>query len=121
MKGQIFIIISVLILIALYMTSTSIKTTNVKHDETFYQSFTNLKNELIKTIDLSLINQENLEENLNDFIDFSKEVFKKRGYIEKVEYSISYGQPIVIYLNVSLSSANSYLLDSLIINRTVYS
>jgi len=121
MKGQIFIITSILILVALLITRASTKTIDVKQDEIFYESFSNLKNELIKTVDLALINQESVSTRLDDFIGFSKDVFKGKGYIESVNYTVLSGHTTVVYLNVSLSSGNSYLLDSLIINRTVYS
>jgi hypothetical protein len=121
MKGQIFIIASVLILIALLMTRFSTKTVDIKEDETFYESFSNLKTELTRTVDLSLINQDIVQEKLNDFIGFSTEVFNKKGYTENVSYQISQnGETTTVYLNVSLKNDKSYLLDSLIINRTVY-
>lgn len=120
MKGQIFIITSILVLLALFITRISTKTIDVKQDELFYESFSNLKNELIKTVDLALINGESVSERLGNFTDFSKDVFKKKGYTENVIYSISPGPTTIVYLNISLSSSNSYLLESLIINRTVY-
>jgi len=121
MKGQIFIIASVLILLALLVTRLSTRTIDIKQDEIFYESFSNLKSELIKTIDLALINQESVSARLDDFIDFSKDVFNKKGYTEAVNYQISQnGGTTIVYLNVSLTNDKSYLLDSLIINRTVY-
>jgi len=122
MKGQIFIIASILVLLALFITRLNTQTVDVGQDEMFYEGFSNLKTELIKTVDLSLLNQlSDLQPNLNDFIGFSKEVFKKRGYTESVTYSISSEHTIVVYMNISLSSKNYYLLENLIINRTVYS
>jgi hypothetical protein len=120
MKGQIFIIASILVLLALFMTRLSTQTIDVRQDETFYESFSNLKSELIKTIDLALINQESVSDKLDDFINFSNNTFKKKGYTESVIYSISSGPTTIVYMNVSLSSKNYYLLESLIINRTVY-
>lgn len=120
MKGQIFIIASILVLLALFITRLSTQTVDVRQDELFYESFTNLKNELIKTIDISLINQDSVSANLNDSIDFSTNVFKKKGYVENVAYSISSGPTTIVYMNVSLSSRNYYLIENLIINRTVY-
>jgi len=121
MKGQIFIITSVLILLALLLTSITIKTSNIRKDEVFYESFSNLENELIRTVDIALINKESAYFRLNDFIDFSTNFLKKKGYTENVAYSISsIGLNTVVYLNISLSSSNSYLLENLIINRTVY-
>jgi len=121
MKGQVFIISSILVLIALLIARLNTQTVDIRQDESFYESFSNLKNELIKTIDVSLLNQPlNLQDNLNDFIRFSNSTFNKKGYVESVNYSISGANPYAIYLNVSLSSGNSYLLENLIINRTVY-
>jgi hypothetical protein len=122
MKGQIFIITSVLILIALLIVRINTQTTEIKTDETFYEDFSNLKNELINTIDFSIMTDTtNLENNLIDFIGFSKSVFQKRGYNEDVTYLITVnGDNRIIYLNVSLNSSKSYLKENLIINRTVY-
>jgi len=120
MKGQIFIVTCVLILVALLLTRISTKTVDLEEDELFYESFSNLKNELIKTVDLALINQESVSGKLDNFIEFSKDVFKKKGYKADVNYSVSEGATTIVYINVSLSSSKSYFLDSLIINRTVY-
>jgi len=117
MKGQIFILTSILILIALFIARETTKTVDVKQNELFYESYSNLKSELIKTIDLALLNGDSVSDKLQNFKDFSTEVFKKKGYVESVNYSTSGN---VVYLNVSLTRGNSYLLDSLIINRTVY-
>lgn len=120
MKGQIFIITSVLVLVALLLTRLATKTVDKKQDDTFYESFSNLKNELIRTIDIALLNEETISDKLDDFIYFSNETMKKRGYIESVNYSVFTGTTTIVYLNVSLSSDDSYFLESLIINRTVY-
>jgi len=121
MKGQIFVITSILILLVLLLTRASTQTANVKQDESFYETFSNLKAELVKTVDLSLINQQSVSDNLDDFIDFSNQTLKKKGYALEVNYTVYPGQTTIVYLNVSLASSNSYLLDSLIINRTAYS
>lgn len=122
MKGQVFIITSILILIALIVVRINTQTFEIKAEETFYEDFLNLKNELINTIDLSILTDTaNLESNLVDFISFSKNVFQKRGYNEDVTYLITInGNTRIIYLNVSLNSSKSYLKENLIINRTVY-
>ena len=120
MKGQIFIISSILILLALFLIRTSTKTVDVKQNELFYESFTNLRSELIKTVDLALINQESVSARLDDFIVFSKNVYIKKGYNESVNYTVSPGSTTIVYLNLSLTSSSSYLMENLIINRTVY-
>jgi hypothetical protein len=117
MKGQIFIIASVMILLALLLTRVSTKTVDIKQDENFYESFTNLKEQMVRTVDLGLVNQESVSSRLDDFIAFSKEVYARKGYNESVNYTVA---GTVAYINVSLSSANSYLLEELIVNRTVH-
>jgi len=121
MKGQIFIIASILILLALFLIRINTYTFEILEDELFYESFNNLKNELINTIDISLVNQEDLSTNLNDFITFSKGALKQRGFIESVNYSISVnGNERTINMNISLKSEKSEILDNLIIKRKVY-
>jgi hypothetical protein len=117
MKGQIFIITSILILIALLLIRANTKTIEIEPEELFYENFLNLRNELISTIDLSLLNGDVVSTNMNNFISFSTGVLKKKGYDETVTYFVDGN---VIYLNVSLSSGRSYLKENLIINRTVY-
>jgi len=120
MKGQIFILVSVFVLLFLFLMRINTQTIEVKPEDLFYEDFSNLKNEFIKTIDISILNQENLQNNLNDFIDFSTDVYKDKGYTENIEYSISAsGDVAVVYLNISLRSSNSYLKENLIINRTL--
>jgi hypothetical protein len=96
------------------------QTIDVKPDDLFYEDFSNFKSELIETIDMSILNQENLQSNLNNFIDFSDSIHRNKGYTQDIEYSISTtGDSTVVYLNITLESDNSYLMENLIINRTL--
>jgi hypothetical protein len=120
MKGQVFMIVSVFILLFLFLLRINTQTIDVKPEDLFHEDFSNLKSELVKTIDISLLNQENLQSNLNDFIIFSTDFYKNKGYIEDIDYSISTsGDVTTVYLNISLASSNSYLKQNLIINRTL--
>lgn len=120
MKGQVFMIVSIFILLFLFLLRINTQTIDVEPDDMFHEDFSNLKNELIRTVDISLLNQENLVGNLNSFIIFSTDVYKNKGYTEDVQYSIATsGGSTIIYLNISLSSAKSYLKESLIISRTL--
>ena len=122
MKGQIFIMTAVLVLVALILLKNSIQTIEIKPKDFLYENFINLKNELVKTVDITILNQEDITTNLNDFIDFSKEVLEQRGYDENVEFELSVnGDVTTIYMNVSLGLENSFIEDRFIINRTVYS
>lgn len=122
MKGQIFIIASVLILLSLILIRINTRTFEIKEEKLFYENFLNLKNELINTVDISLLNQESISNNLDGFITFSRDVFKQKGYEESVNYSIStLGNSRTVFLNISLKSDDSEILENLIINRKVYS
>jgi len=121
MKGQIFILLLILILIALLSLRTR-RVVLIEEKNPIYETFLNLKNELIETIDLSLLNGEDITTNLNNFINFSQNILKHKGYNSEVNYTItSNGKVITVFLNLSLSYKNSYLKDNLVINRTVYS
>ena len=120
MKGQVFILISVFVLLFLFSLRISTQAIDVSTGDIFSEDFYNLKDELVRTVDISLINQESLQTNLDDFIAFSKEFYSRKGYKEDVQYSISsVGDMTTVYLNVSLNSSSSYLMQGLIINRTM--
>jgi hypothetical protein len=120
MKGQVFMIVSIFILLFLFLLRINTQTIDLKPSDLFYEDFSNLKEEIVRTIDISLLNQENLQNNLNDFIALSTELYNTKGYEEEVNYSISTsGDVTTVYVNVSLSSSNSYLKENLIINRTL--
>jgi hypothetical protein len=120
MKGQVFMIVSLFTLLFLFLLRVNTQTIDIKPNDLFYEDFSNLKGELMKIVDLSILDQENLQSNLDDFIVISTEFYKNKGYSEDVEYSISTsGETTTVYLNVSLSSDDYYLKENLIINRTL--
>jgi hypothetical protein len=120
MKGQVFMIVSIFTLLFLFLLRVNTQTVDLRTHDLFYEDFSNLKGELVKTIEVSILNQENLQNNLDDFIDFSTDFYKSKGYSETVAYSISMsGGTTTVYLNVSLSSDDSYLKEDLLINRTL--
>ena len=122
MKGQVFIMIAVLVLIALILMKNAIQPTEIEPKNFLYENFVNLKDELIKTVDISILNQEDIRTNLIDFIDFSEDVLEQRGYNEIVEFEIlTYDDTTEVYMNISLELGNSFIEDNFIINRTVYS
>jgi len=121
MKGQIFIMVAVLVLIALILLISATKPFVIKPKSLLFENFLNLKNELIKTVDISLLRQEDISNNLDNFISFATDIFQQRYYETSVNYSISTsGSLTTVYMNVSLGLGDSYLKDNLIIERTVY-
>lgn len=121
MKGQIFVMMAVLVLIALLLLRNAIRPSEIKPENFLYENFVNLKNELIKTVDISILNQEDVSTNLNSFITFSKDVLRRKGYNEDVKFEISTHDSITeIHMNITLKLENSFIEDKFIINRTVY-
>jgi hypothetical protein len=123
MKGQIFIVVSIFVLLFFFLMRINTKAIEVKQEDLFYEDFSNLKNEIMKIIDISILNEGEiliLQNNLNNFITFSTDVYKNKGYIEIIQYDIqSSGDTTTVYLNISLTSSRSYLKENLIINRTL--
>lgn len=117
MKGQIFVLTSIMILVILLLVRSSTNTQAADQSDQFYLSFSNLEAELTKTVDLALVNRGDVAASLDDFISFSKDVYSRHGYTESVNYTLG---GTSVYLNVSLRSSDSYFMNSLIINRTVY-
>jgi hypothetical protein len=122
MKGQIFVMMAVLVLIALLLLKNSIRPSAIKPEDFLYENFVNLKSELIKTVDISILNNEVVRTNLNNFVGFSTEVLGRKGYNEDVKFDVfTYDNTTEVHMNVTLKLGNSFIEDKFIINRTVYS
>jgi hypothetical protein len=122
MKGQIFILASVMILIALLLLQNAIRPVVASPKSDLFQIFSNIRAETIRTVDMSLLNGGDVSANLNNFIEFSQEIMKKRGYTQIAIYSVSnMGGTTIVNMNLTLSAGNSFIQDEFIINRTVYS
>jgi ribosomal protein S8 len=112
---------AVLVLIALLLLRNAIRPPEIKPEDFLYENFVNLKNELIKTVDISILNKEDVSTNLSSFIAFSTDVLGRKGYVEDVKFDAStYGNTIEVHMNVTLKLGNSFIEDRFIINRTVY-
>ncbi|MFQ6020765.1 MAG: hypothetical protein ACE5J4_01960 [Candidatus Aenigmatarchaeota archaeon] len=121
MKGQVILIISVLVVIILILIKLNTQTFTEKPQNILPTTYLNLKNELIKTIDISLLNQEDVSSNLNAFIAFSKQILERRGYNQEINYNIvREGDITKVYINLNLSLSNSYINDDFTITRTVF-
>ena len=121
MKGQIFIITSIMVLVTLFLLRVNTQTFEIEEDEQFYDNYNNLRNELANTIYLSLVNHENININLDGFIAFSTNVLKRKGFTEDVNYTVSInGNERTVDMNVSLKSDKSEILENIIIKRRVY-
>ena len=120
-KGQVFIILTVFILLGLIFLRVSTKTILEKPQDFLSENFLNLKNELVQTVDISLMKNEDVQTNLNEFIAFSTDALKQRGYSESVSFSLStIGSTTTVNFEASLSFGKEYLNDSFKVERTVY-
>lgn len=121
MKGQIFLIASILILIGLIMLRIN-TVPFVQDPETHLQDhFLNIKNELIKTVDKSLLSGEALSSKLDRFISFSKQVLKERGFDQEIKYDITtLGEETIVTFDISINNKDSKLNDKIIIKRRLY-
>ncbi|MBN2202623.1 MAG: hypothetical protein JW700_00330 [Candidatus Aenigmarchaeota archaeon] len=120
MKGQVFILISIFVLIFLFSLRAGTETVEIMQSDMFLDDFNNLKSEIVSTIDTSLLNRQSVEGNLDDFISFTEDFYARKGYNQTVAYSVSRtSNQTAVLLNITLQSSNSYLSESLIIRRDV--
>jgi len=121
MKGQIFLLACVLILIGLLILRINTSPVYEQSKSNLYNHYYNLKNEFVKIVDKALLKQDPLASKLDDFISFSKQVLQEKGIQEDVDYDITeIGEKKVITIDLSLSSGDSYLNNTIIISRVVY-
>ena len=110
-----------MILIALLLLQNAIRPLETVPKSNLQESFSNVKAEIERTVDMSLLKGEDVSTNLDSFILFSKDVMTSRGYAQEATYSISsFGRIFSVQMNLSLSSGSSFIQDEFIINRTVY-
>jgi len=116
MKGQVLIVLSVFIAIALLIISIS--SSLIPQSEDYLQDyFVNLRTELINTVDTSVIYGEDVSQNLDAYIQFSQSVLQPKGYDQTITYNIN-GDEYTI--DIYLGKDDEYYRDSLTITRSLY-
>jgi len=118
MKGQIFLAVSLLIAIVLItakLTATIPSDTAVSDIDDIYK---NIKSELQKTAEITLLNQESLSENFDEFILFNKEIYEKRGYTLDITYLLGVG---AASFDFYISDGENFIKDKFNINTRLYS
>lgn len=78
MKGQTFLIVAIIFIIILALIKASISFFQFK-DESLFLEFENVKEEMIRSIEFSIHEKENLTKNLEAFATFSRNSFKRRS------------------------------------------
>jgi hypothetical protein len=84
MKGQVFLITAVIVIIVLLLLRVSLNLSSVLENKRYLESglerleFQNLKAELKKTLQISSAQEENITQNIDEFLRFAKSVFSSR-------------------------------------------
>ena len=121
MKGQIFLITAVFIVILVVLLRVYTMEVPDLEKYNLYNDFVNLKAEYSRVVDTSLLNSQNITNNLDEFSSFAEDYYKEKG----IDYTVSYdvnitGSDTVVDLDIYLSDGKSYLSDEFTIERTVY-
>ena len=114
MKGQIFIVVSILVAVSLLLISAN-KISSSEPSDYLKNYYTDLKAELVNTVDTGLMNGD-FPARLDNFIAFSNGVLSQKGYTQDIQYHIV-GSSVIV--DVSLSKGNEYYRDTITIDRTV--
>lgn len=121
MKGQMFLITAVFLVIILVVLKTQSLGIPDTQKISLYSDFNSLKAEYTQVVDTSLLNSLNVSENLDDFAEFSRDYYNRKGMNETVSYSISTaGSDTTVKLNIYLGNDKSYISNSFEVTRTVY-
>jgi len=116
MKGQIFIVGSVLVAIALLAISMGF-TETVEQENYMQNYFVNLRTELINTVDNALLTGDDVATELDNYILFSDQVLSEKGYEQTVVYIVS-GNDVTI--DIYLGKGQEYYKDSVTVDMTVF-
>lgn len=131
MKGQIFIIISIIVLIVLIMIKMETSLRGEYYKDGLEEDFENIKNEYEETIEISLFQKQspyNIETNMNNFSSFIINKYEQKNYTIKTLYSFAFvnSSDIIVVIgnflgktirNVSLNVSNENDFISVILNK----
>ena len=80
MKGQAFIILAIILVLILFLVKNlSPRGLIIKEESIEELEFENLKHEILKTVQISCPEIENITKNLNKFVKFARNSLKQRG------------------------------------------
>ncbi|MBR9682446.1 MAG: hypothetical protein GOV02_02115 [Candidatus Aenigmarchaeota archaeon] len=121
MKGQIYLVTAIFIMIMLVFLRASVMDVSNLRKESFYDDFIDLKEEYVHVISTSLLNSENITDNLDEFVLFSEEYYSQRGMNHTISYNVSQtSSNAIVDVYIYLGNDKSYLSDSFTIERDVY-
>lgn len=112
MKGQMFLIIAIIVIVTIILLKNSLNITKILEAKKFLESgvdrleFENIENELIKTIQISYNQSANMTNNVNDFLKFTRNVLQGRAidfkgiFVETIHPSVSAGTDTPLNITV---------------------
>lgn len=121
MKGQIYLITAVFIVIMLVFLRVGTMSTSDLQKDVFYDDIRDLKEEYIHIVDVSILNSENITDNLDDFFSFTKDYYGQKSINHTVLYDVSQtSSNATVNFYIYLGNDKSYLSDEFRIERSVY-
>lgn len=114
MKAQAYMILAVFLIISV-LSLTVILQKPTEYRSNLYDVYSNIKNEMIKSAETSLLNEDDYA-TFDNFIWFAEQYLDSRGYAHEISYAIE-GENINVHLKIS--EGKSYIQDDFIINRLV--
>ncbi|MEM7818908.1 MAG: hypothetical protein QW403_02075 [Candidatus Aenigmatarchaeota archaeon] len=118
MKGQAFLIIAIIFITILALIKASISFLEIKQDESLFLEFENVKEEMIRSVEFSINQKENITKNLESFANFARKSFKRRASIlsslllevfaENSSLNVSVKNLLgsdIIFLNITLNNS----------------
>ncbi|MFH8086470.1 MAG: hypothetical protein QW609_01450 [Candidatus Aenigmatarchaeota archaeon] len=79
MKGQAFLIVAIIFVTILALIKINASFPHIKEDKTIFFEFENVKEEMIKSVEFSLYEKENITKNLENFADFARSFFRRKA------------------------------------------
>ncbi len=121
MKGQVYITVTILILIFLVLLRVETNISPQKVNPPLFDYYHNIREEAIQTVDLSLLNEDKIETSLDNFISLTSDTLDERGIESTMSYSVkTTGNSIEVSFDLYLKSGKSFLSDTITIERKVY-
>lgn len=121
MKGQSFLIISIIFIIILALIKANISFQEFQEDKSFGIEFENTKEEMVRSVEFSVYEKENISRNLESFAEFARNSFKRRALnlnslileaiVENDKLNVSVKNLLgneITFLNISFSYDNSF-------------
>ena len=117
MKGQMYVTVAILMIVALFALKIGTTGFVSPMEPDINNVYKNVKNEIVDLIELSLLNEEDVSTNLDQFIKFTGDVLDSRGYSQDIIYQIDgYNTKVNLYLEYN----GNFINDTFVVNKRLY-